>query len=703
MHFPTDDQLTLPPGILPVSPHVLFEVIGLCNESEAIAADVIPVIRKDAVLSARIIDLTGYYQGFTTTDSINVESRLAPDLLPAIRTAATTAAIQQYFLPLDSEYTDLWSQLWMNSLSCAHLCRGLAQLAELHNPEEAFMAGLLHQLGRLHLLSRNPEDYAMMLNGASDNASLLDREHRRYGMNSAKMGAALIGRWRHANLLADAVRYQCVPMDLLHDAAELVRLLNLASRLCDSLFPGKDDAKGFSDPFFGIDDATLEQQVNEASASAIAEARDIGIHIEESSMGPHAVLDNDQARQSLGQLVRDAALQESIESRFRATSDTSGMRQGISDNLRILLGLESSILFIPDFEHDRLRASADDQEQLPGLQELAVSLQPERSLLAESALQKRVYLSAQQDRFRELPIIDLQIRNQLKSEAMLCLPLVHQRRLYGVLVAGCSNRQAETLHGDNDMLELFGRVVARTLAGKTLLEVTHRAQLEHQQQEAHTRLRKIIHEINNPLTVISNYLEILGPEVKKSSTNKQSLETMQSEVERVADILQRHREESISVQNEQSIININDLIEKTIEFFEPTFYKRNRIKSVVQLDPSNPTISTDSVKLKQVLTNIRKNAAEALTEQGEITIKTRGLVFVNSRQCVEITISDNGEGLPDLVVQNLYNPVESSKGADHSGLGLTIVYKLINELKGIIHYANSDAGGAEFTILLPRS
>jgi signal transduction histidine kinase len=701
MHFPTDDHFSLTLAKLPVSPHVLFEVIGLCNEAETITADIIPIIRKDAVLASRVIDLTGFHQGFSVSEIMSTDPGMLPDFIPAIRSIASTAAIQQFFQPLDADYVRLWSQLWMNSLTCANLCQNLANQVGMINPDQAFMAGLLHQLGRFVYFAYNPDDYTILLNGVSDNASLLAREASRYGSSSAELGANIITRWKHADFLADAVRYQCTPVELLHDATHLVRLLNLTSRLCDRMFPGADTKSELNDPFFGLGPQILEKQLAEATASAIAEARDIGMQVEESSLAPEATLDNEQIRLSLGQIVRDSALQESIEHRFRVTHDTSGVRQGIQDNLRILLGVTSAVLFLPDFENNILKASNEDQDRLPGLQELSVSLKANRSLIAEAALKKRNYLSTHQDRFTQLPIIDLQIRNQLGCEVLLYLPLVHQRRLYGVLAASCSSSQAETFHTDGDMIELFTRVTARTLASLTLSEITHRAQLEQQELEAKTRVRKIIHEVNNPLTVINNYLEILGPELKKSSANKKSLDTMQSEVDRVAEILQRFRQESNSVQNDQSMVNINELIQKTIEFFEPTFYKRNRIKSVLRLDPSDPTINTDSIKLKQVLTNILKNATEALTDKGEITIKTRGVVFVNSRQYVEITVSDNGDGLPQSIIQNLYTPVESTKGADHSGLGLTIVYKLVSELRGIIHYASGESGGAEFTILLP--
>ena len=703
MLFPTDDHFNLALSRLPVSPHVLSEVIGLCNEAETVTEDIVTVIRKDAVLTSRFIELTGYSSGFSFTNGIESDRPGIPDLIPAIRSLASTAAINQFFSPLDADSMQLWSRLWMHSLTCAHLCRKLAQRIGLRDIDGAFVTGLLHQIGRMAFFARDPEGYALMLNGASDMAALLDREEDRYGIDSAQTGAGIIERWGLKSFMADAVRYQAAAVSLMHDAADLVRLLNLTARLCEHRFPGAAETAVIEDPYFGLETSELEQLLVDASNSAIAEAREIGIEVEESSLGPVAVLDNPEIRIMLGQIVRDAALQDSLENRYRAAGDSAGIRQGIGENLQILLGLSSAILFIPDFDDECLRPCAEDIRRQSALGHLSIALQPQRSLISEALLRKRSLISTQQDRFRELPVIDRQVLDLLGGEALLCLPLNHQNRLYGALAVGCSKDRAEALHANAEQLELLARVTASAIANQALNEITHRSQLEHQALENQIRVRKIAHEINNPLTIINNYLEVLGPELKKSSANHDKLDIMRAEVERVAEILQRFRMETSAAPDDTQLVQINDLIEKLFEFFQPTFYKQNRIKGVLELDPSVPALATDALKLKQVLTNLLKNAVEAMTDKGQIKIKTRGLVFVNSRQYTEISVSDNGDGLPQSVIQHLYRPLESSKGAEHSGLGLAIVYRLVSELKGIIHYATSDSGGAEFRILLPRA
>jgi signal transduction histidine kinase len=106
--------------------------------------------------------------------------------------------------------------------------------------------------------------------------------------------------------------------------------------------------------------------------------------------------------------------------------------------------------------------------------------------------------------------------------------------------------------------------------------------------------------------------------------------------------------------------------------------------------------------LKQVLTNLVKNAVEALQAGGEIEIATRDQVNVDGRPYVEVRIADNGPGIPDEVISSIFTPVKSRKGREHAGLGLTIVKNLMTDLHGSISCRNIADGGAEFVILLPR-
>jgi signal transduction histidine kinase len=126
------------------------------------------------------------------------------------------------------------------------------------------------------------------------------------------------------------------------------------------------------------------------------------------------------------------------------------------------------------------------------------------------------------------------------------------------------------------------------------------------------------------------------------------------------------------------------------------------VDAVTNLDSSMVAIETNPSAIKQILTNLIKNASEALPSAGRITVETQALVNLNGRNYVEIVISDNGPGIPPEVQEKLFTPVETTKGDSHSGLGLSIVKNLIDELDGSISCRSGAKNGTRFEILIPR-
>jgi signal transduction histidine kinase len=100
-----------------------------------------------------------------------------------------------------------------------------------------------------------------------------------------------------------------------------------------------------------------------------------------------------------------------------------------------------------------------------------------------------------------------------------------------------------------------------------------------------------------------------------------------------------------------------------------------------------------------------KNASEAMTKGGNLYLKTRrrgtSLEGSESRGFVEVTVGDDGPGIPDELKIRIFEPFVSSKGGGHSGLGLSIVFNLINGLNGSIVYQSEEGKGTRFIIELP--
>lgn len=685
---------------LPPAPHVLIKLIDLCHKTDVSFEELKAIIEKDTALSAKVITISNsaaYSQWNETRELKRVLVVLGTKVIKSI---AITSAVHQFFSQFSTEMGEALGSSWLDALICAHLARKLANLTGYPYPDEAHLAGLIHQMGQLILYTNDPVRYQLLMASVSDQTALMHKEQERYGKNSADLAADIVAQWGVDSVLSDAIRYQHKPADLLLDTDPLIRLTSLSSQLTNRL--NHSNRKYLvEDQFFGLNQSIVENLVLEATQLAISDARGFGIEVDEDHTLPRANVDHESIRIQLAKKMRQIALLEGIQKTFDDVDDLSELIQVISDQLLLLFGFSSSLFFFPDKELNVLNGFASHSKNIPASGSYSIKLKSKRSLITEAALQQQIKITGHQSDFNELSIIDIQILSTLVCNDMICLPLLHNSHLIAVIAIGCNSEMANKFHADNELLLHFATIVADTFARQDQINNKYQQQLIDKQTEREIHTRKVIHEINNPLSIINNYLELLAMGMDPASDNKQHLETIKSEIHRVSKILMQLKDDQ-TVIDDQSQVNINNLINSMLEVFKPTLYKINRINSELLLDSSLPTIQTDANKLKQVITNLVKNAAEALPEKGTITIKTRSLVVVNKTQYIEITVADDGTGLPPSVIEHLFTPVQTTKGPEHSGLGLTIVNKLISELKGHISYTTSDRGGAAFIILLPR-
>ena len=145
-------------------------------------------------------------------------------------------------------------------------------------------------------------------------------------------------------------------------------------------------------------------------------------------------------------------------------------------------------------------------------------------------------------------------------------------------------------------------------------------------------------------------------------------------------------------------------------------FEANGVDVQLELDSTIPTLEMDADKLKQVVTNLVKNALEELVEkqddslleeqdvffQPRVSVITRDSVFINGVNCVEVCVSDNGRGIQSSVLETLFKPVRSKKGNNHQGLGLSIVNELVDALDGFISCQSRANEGTTFRVYLKR-
>jgi signal transduction histidine kinase len=208
----------------------------------------------------------------------------------------------------------------------------------------------------------------------------------------------------------------------------------------------------------------------------------------------------------------------------------------------------------------------------------------------------------------------------------------------------------------------------------------------------------IAHEINNPLTSVIGFAQMLTSEDIPENT-REDVKTIGDNAQRVVDIMNNLVTFAKQQKLERTYINVNDIIESTLKMRDYPL-EDNNITVTTQLDPALPSTMADATLLQQAFLNLVINAETAMKlahGRGTLLIKT-GLIG----NTIQISFTDDGPGIAEANLIHLFDPFFSTREIGQgTGLGLSVCYGIITEHNGQI-YAKSQLGkGSVFTAELP--
>jgi len=215
----------------------------------------------------------------------------------------------------------------------------------------------------------------------------------------------------------------------------------------------------------------------------------------------------------------------------------------------------------------------------------------------------------------------------------------------------------------------------------------------------------LAHEVKNPLSGIRGAAQLLEDEADDES--RELTQLICEEADRIVALVNRMEAFSDERLPERSAVNIHEVLDRVKKIAENGFGRHVTFDAV--FDPSLPFVHGNQDQLIQIFLNLVKNAAEAVpANRGEITLETRyrhgmRLSIPGSGERVdlpiEITVRDNGTGVPPDLQPFLFDPFVTTK-KNGTGLGLALVAKLVGDHGGVIDL-DSDEGGTAFKVMLP--
>ncbi len=208
----------------------------------------------------------------------------------------------------------------------------------------------------------------------------------------------------------------------------------------------------------------------------------------------------------------------------------------------------------------------------------------------------------------------------------------------------------------------------------------------------------IAHEIKNPLSAIDIHLQLLEHDVEKDSIEKAKVEkrlaVIRAEVSRLNGIVVDFLSTIRPMPPQLEMVSFNDLVKDVVIYMEPEFQDKG-MKLELDLDESLAKLYFDPKLMRQVIMNLFKNSLEAMQKGGVASISTKV-----DGEFLLVRVRDNGCGISKGKLNIIFEPYRTTKEFG-TGLGLTIVYRIIKEHGGSIDVHSKKGSWTEFKFSIP--
>lgn len=366
------------------------------------------------------------------------------------------------------------------------------------------------------------------------------------------------------------------------------------------------------------------------------------------------------------------------------------------------MGVESAVIYLTDSEMKFLSNPHAKGIEIEGLKTIKIDY---------NCPLIKVFLKSGK------PLTSVELQNHIKEDAgllqlmqrlniELAAPLLMKDRLLGVLFLPPKLSKASFFESDLEFLSLLMNQLSVALENAQLyerernineqLQQTQKLLVETEKMAALGKLSaSIAHEVNNPLGIISNYLQILSMRKVPEDIYNNYIAILKEEVRRIAGIVKQLLAFYRPHQDKIADIAVNKVIAESLALLSNQLSNAN-INVFLNTKRDLPRVRGSSEKLKQVFLNLIMNAKDFMSNGGEIAITAR-----SEDNHIVIEINDTGPGIKQEDLSSLFEPFFTTKGKEGTGLGLSVCYGIIKSHNGSISASNNENGGATFTIKLP--
>lgn len=694
---------------LPTLPHILLKLLAACNEqhnNESIN-NISRILNNDPSLCAKIMKMVNSaFSGLSRrVDDIRQAVMLIG--IKGVKNIATCACVYEVFQNIKGNGIFDLKRFWWHSLKCAVLARIIAEKKDYDHPDEAFLAGLLHDIGKLVLWVNFRKPYEALLANSFYEPQLFLHGETQIGATHCEVAAWLLSRWNMPPSILDPILFHHEPKNRILNAFPLVQLVYVANMLClESIQSGEEGAL-LAREILGIEYEEIDSILTMAEKESADIAKSLDIDIDDSKINEgHFSVKDLKKREDLLREVRYSSLILGTIQSFAWAKDQNDILEALFQGIHILFDLTQIIFFV--FEHEK-EAFFGKVRESDGSFSINYNLTVPTNL-KDNILIKAIESGNMLDSFslssRSRPNdMDKKIIRSTGKEGILCIPFVAHREPAGILVIGLSRSDFAHISKQLNLMNMLANQASLAMHAEYL----SRSRLQTIQAErsgaSSAMAQRIIHEVNNPLGIIKNYLKILDLKFAAKQIAHDEIRIINEEIIRISDLLQKIAEFSTEKAGKIQPVDVNAVLKDIIRISKESLVKNLKVDVQVDLENPLPLIMADKNGLKQVFINIIKNATEAMHAGGNLRIQTRYLPSLNTQAendgYVRIYFIDDGPGIPEHIKERLFEPFITTKNGNHSGIGLSVVQNIVKSLKGKIICESKENEGTVFKIEFP--
>lgn len=690
---------------LPTMPQVLVKLMELCQSNDVDISELADLIAYDVALTTKILGRASsalYKRGNKQADLKQSIQIIGMDMIKVLCISESVYQVFDGFKQVDdSVLQGFWNHSVLTAISARLIAKGIGY----PNIEEAYLAGLLHDVGRLALLSLESEEYVIEY-FSHDDDFLCKLERRIFKLSHAEAGAWMIEQWNFDSFFSDSVLYHHEATTRLKNTHPLIRIVSLAELLTHHLLEKTPIPLEIICSLCGsdtFDQKEIEQDIIKRfkeTLDVLGMDSDGIINQKEKATTSDAnialVSSKQTEKHRLSDQLRNYILASEVDNLFAKQNDSTDIFETVLCLACLLFDFKDAVIFIVD-KNGHFLQGIPSGENRQYLADFSIPLDNSSSAISEAVLHKRLTFIDSEN--NQLQIIEEQLQRILGTQCLVCIPFSEKEKNLGVLVGGINPDQVVRLRQRSDFLLEFA--VQATAALKT--EANKKDSLNQQSvmppsNEFREKTRRIVHEVNNPLSIIKNYLHILNIKIAKKELIGEEILILTEEIDRVSDLVN-------SLTRPESDINIgfseiNNTVNGIVKLFLDSGFVPPSIEIVVYNSDQECEVDCPVKTLKQILMNLIKNSVEAMQKGGKIEIDCKDFANLDGRKYIRLMIKDNGLGIKEEIMDKLFSSTQSTKDEIHRGLGLGIVYDLVSKNQGHIS-CRSHKEGTSFEILLP--